>query len=57
MVLPAELANYVVAHSEFSTPLIRSSVLSSLVASEAGASGGPPPPPQGSSEDRTQDAR
>jgi sigma-E factor negative regulatory protein RseA len=32
----AELANYVVAHSEFSSPLIRRNLLSSLVASEPG---------------------
>ena len=32
---PAQLANYVVAHSEFSAPLSRRSLLSALVASEA----------------------
>ncbi len=34
--VPAQLANYVVAHSEFSAPLSRRSLLSALVASEAG---------------------
>ncbi len=33
---PAELANYVVAHSEFSTPLGRRNLLSALMASEPG---------------------
>jgi negative regulator of sigma E activity len=32
----AEFANYVVAHSEYSSPLIRRNLLSSLVASESG---------------------
>ena len=36
---PAELANYMVAHSEYSTPVSRRSVLSSLVASESGTAG------------------
>jgi sigma-E factor negative regulatory protein RseA len=36
---PAELANYVVAHSEFSTPVTRRNLLSTLVASESGNSG------------------
>jgi sigma-E factor negative regulatory protein RseA len=36
MVPTAELANYVVAHSEYSAPLSRRNLLSSLVASEAG---------------------
>nr|PZN76957.1 MAG: hypothetical protein DIU56_12925 [Pseudomonadota bacterium] len=35
----AELANYVVAHSEFSTPLSRRNILSALVASESGTPG------------------
>ena len=35
----AELANYVVAHSEFSTPVTRRSLLSALVASESGTPG------------------
>jgi sigma-E factor negative regulatory protein RseA len=33
----AELANYVVAHSEFSGPFVRRNTLSTLVASDAGA--------------------
>jgi sigma-E factor negative regulatory protein RseA len=33
---PAELANYVVAHSEFSAPMSRRNLLSALVASESG---------------------
>jgi hypothetical protein len=33
---PAELADYVVAHSEFSAPLLRHSVLSSLVTADPG---------------------
>jgi negative regulator of sigma E activity len=36
----AELANYVVAHSEFSAPLTRRNLLSALVASESGTQGG-----------------
>jgi hypothetical protein len=35
---PAELANYVVAHSEFSMPVSRRNLLSTLVASESGNS-------------------
>jgi hypothetical protein len=35
----AELANYVVAHSEFSAPMSRRNLLSALVASEAGTDG------------------
>jgi hypothetical protein len=38
---PAQLANYVVAHSEFSAPLSRRSLLSALVASEAAADAAP----------------
>jgi sigma-E factor negative regulatory protein RseA len=34
-VLPASLANYVVAHSEYSSPLARSGLISSLVAGDA----------------------
>lgn len=44
VVLPTELANYVVAHSEFSTPLSRRNLLSALVASEAGAPSESTPP-------------
>jgi sigma-E factor negative regulatory protein RseA len=35
----AELANYMVAHSEFSTPVSRRNLLSTLVASESGTAG------------------
>lgn len=43
----AELANYVVAHSEFSAPLSRRNLLSALVASESGT---------GSAQDQSDDA-
>jgi sigma-E factor negative regulatory protein RseA len=43
----AELANYVVAHSEFSAPLSRRNLLSALVASESGT---------GSAQDQSEDA-
>jgi sigma-E factor negative regulatory protein RseA len=46
MVPTAELANYVVAHSEYSAPLSRRNLLSSLVASETGTA----PASQGSEE-------
>jgi sigma-E factor negative regulatory protein RseA len=46
----AELANYVVAHSEFSAPLSRRNLLSSLVASESGTAGS-----QDQSEDAVED--
>ena len=36
---PADLANYVVAHSEYSTPVTRRSLLSTLVGSESGTPG------------------
>ena len=36
--LPASLANYVVAHSEYSSPLVRSGLISSLVAGDASVS-------------------
>jgi len=49
---PSQLANYVIAHSEFSSPMLRSSVLSSLAA-ELGAVGGVPSRPKA---DRTPDA-
>jgi hypothetical protein len=35
----AELANYVVAHSEFSAPVSRRNLLSALVSSESGTTG------------------
>jgi len=42
MRMPAtELANYVVAHSQFSTPVSRDSLLSALMASESAAVGAP----------------
>jgi len=42
MTVPAtELANYVVAHSEFSTPVSRRNLLSGLMASEPAAPGSP----------------
>jgi negative regulator of sigma E activity len=48
---PAELANFVVAHSEYSSPLMRRNLLSALVSSDAaeaekavGASNGSPAP-------------
>jgi sigma-E factor negative regulatory protein RseA len=40
LVPQAELANFVVAHSEFSTPMNRRNLLSALVASESGTGGG-----------------
>jgi len=36
---PAELANYMVAHSEFATPVSRRNLLSTVVASESGTAG------------------
>jgi sigma-E factor negative regulatory protein RseA len=47
----AELANYVVAHSEFTAPLVRRNTLSTLMASEAGSSDEAP------AEDENSDAR
>jgi sigma-E factor negative regulatory protein RseA len=41
IVPPAELANYVVAHSEFSAPITRRIPLSALIASESGTVGLP----------------
>jgi sigma-E factor negative regulatory protein RseA len=40
LVPQAELANFVVAHSEFSTPMNRRNLLSALVASESGTGSG-----------------
>jgi hypothetical protein len=40
LVPQAELANFVVAHSEFSSPMNRRNLLSALVASESGTAGG-----------------
>jgi negative regulator of sigma E activity len=36
---PAELANYIVAHSKFATPVSRPNLLSTVVASESGTAG------------------
>jgi hypothetical protein len=42
MTVPAtELANYVVAHSEFTTPVSRRNLLSALMASEPAVTGSP----------------
>ncbi len=46
-----QLANYVVAHSEFSSPVTRRNLLSTFIASEAGAAGGP-----AGSDEPTEDA-
>jgi sigma-E factor negative regulatory protein RseA len=42
LVAPTELANYVVAHSEFSTPVSRRNLLSALMASEPAAAASEP---------------
>ncbi|HTY50353.1 MAG TPA: hypothetical protein VMB48_11755, partial [Steroidobacteraceae bacterium] len=47
---PAELANYIVAHSEYSTPLIRGAMLSALVAGEPVSSGSAPTQPTGGTQ-------
>jgi hypothetical protein len=39
MVGGTELANYVVAHSEFSSPMTRRNLLSALMAGESGTGG------------------
>jgi hypothetical protein len=40
LIVPStELANYVVAHSEFSSPVTRRNLLSAFMASESGTSG------------------
>lgn len=49
IVAPAALANYVVAHSEYSTPLVRRNLLSALVAGESGNAGA-----SGQSEESTE---
>lgn len=41
LVPPTTLANFVVAHSEFSTPLVRHNLLSALVGAESGTVGAP----------------
>ena len=53
LVVPStELANYVVAHSEFSSPVARRNLLSSFMASESGAVG-----VSGASEEPTEDVQ
>ena len=53
LVVPStELANYVVAHSEFSSPVTRRNLLSAFMASESGTA----PPPAGS-EEPTEDVQ
>ncbi|MGB6450950.1 MAG: hypothetical protein WBE92_09375, partial [Steroidobacteraceae bacterium] len=44
---PVELADFVVAHSEFSMPLLRSSALSALVAAESSNDAADAPPDAG----------
>lgn len=51
----AELANYVVAHSEFSTPLVRRNTLSTLMASDAAAADETPIQEERESTDVPQD--
>jgi negative regulator of sigma E activity len=50
IVPPNQLANYVVAHSEFSSPVNRRNLLSALMASESGTAGAP-----SGSEEPTED--
>ena len=53
LVVPStELANYVVAHSEFSSPVARRNLLSSFMASESGAAGA-----SGGAEEPTEDVQ
>jgi sigma-E factor negative regulatory protein RseA len=53
LVVPStELANYVVAHSEFSSPVARRNLLSAFMASESGTAA----PPTGS-EEPTEDVQ
>ena len=52
LVPTADLANYVVAHSEFSTPLLRRNLLSAFVAAESAA----PTPSKSKDEHRTRGA-
>jgi negative regulator of sigma E activity len=51
LVPTADLANYVVAHSEFSAPLLRRNLLSAFVAAESAA----PAPSKSKDEHRTRD--
>jgi hypothetical protein len=50
LVPPTQLANYVVAHSEFSSPVNRRNLLSALMASESGTAAAP-----AGSEEPTED--
>jgi len=53
LVVPStELANYVVAHSEFSSPVTRRNLLSAFMASESGTA-----PPSAGSEEPTEDVQ
>ena len=53
LVVPStELANYVVAHSEFSSPVTRRNLLSAFMASETG-----PTTPSAGSEEPTEDVQ
>jgi len=52
IVLPSQLANYVVAHSQFSMPWLRGNALSSLVAGESDVPVVAPQSPNGSPEMR-----
>lgn len=53
LIVPSiELANYVVAHSEFSSPVTRRNLLSAFMASESGTAG-----TSGGSEEPTEDAQ
>ena len=57
LVVPStELANYVVAHSEFSSPVTRRNLLSSFMASETGTAG-PSPGSEEPTEDVQDDAK
>ena len=56
MVYGTELANYVVAHSEFSSPMTRRNLLSALMAGESGT-GGTSAGSEEASEDVDDDAK
>ncbi len=56
LVPSTQLANYVVAHSEFSSPVNRRNLLSTFIASEAGAAGAPAGPDE-PIEDANDDAK
>jgi sigma-E factor negative regulatory protein RseA len=57
IVPPTQLANYVVAHSEFSSPVNRRNLLSALMASESGTAGAPPSGSEEPTEDVNDDAK